>query len=78
MSVAATAPPTPARLATNYRVFIKVIGTDTDFRFLDRTNDLEMLLKSLTAGATIEVQVIAAKTGGEAAPSPTVTKVVGA
>ena len=58
-------------------VFIKIEGVDTDFRFLDRTESLNFLIKNLPPGTTISVYVIAANEGGEAVPSPTVTKVGG-
>lgn len=61
-----------------YRLFIKIEGVDTDFRFLKRDTDLDHVISGLTPGATISLYVIAANAGGEAAPSPTVTKVVGA
>jgi hypothetical protein len=67
-----------ARRATHYRVFIKVEGTDADFRFLDSTDALEFSIKGLTAGATFSTQIVASNDGGDAAPSPTVTKVAGA
>ena len=51
---------------------------DADFRFVDRVQDSSYLFKELTAGQTISAYVIAANDGGEAPPSPTVTKVVGA
>jgi hypothetical protein len=68
----------PAVRATYYRIFIKVHGVDTDFRFLKRDEDLDHTLTDLTPGTTFSVYVIAANPGGEAPPSPTVTKVVGA
>lgn len=67
-----------ARRATYYRIFLKVQGVDDEFRFVDRDSDLEYTLKDLPPGSTIAVYVVAANEGGEAAPSPTVTKVVGA
>ena len=56
-----------------------VAGRGCEGRILggNRTEDLDFLLKNLTAGTTISVYVIAANEGGEAAPSATVTKVVG-
>ncbi len=69
---------TRARRATYYRIFIKIDGVDADFRFLKRDSDLDHTLPNLTPGTTISAYVIAANDGGEAAPSPTVTKVVGA
>ena len=67
-----------ARRATYYRIFIKVAGVDEDFRYYDRDEDLEYMIRDLTPGSTISVYVVAANAGGDAAPSPTVTKVVGA
>ena len=69
---------TPAVRAAYYRIFIKIDGVDEDFRFLKKDEDLDHTLAELTPGATISVYVVAANEGGEAAPSPTVTKVVGA
>ena len=69
---------TPAVRAAYYRIFIKIVGVDTDFRFLKRDDDLDHTLTGLTPGSTISAYVIAANAGGEAAASPTVTKVVGA
>jgi hypothetical protein len=51
---------------------------DADFRHLTNDDDLDHTIKDLTPGTTISVYVVAANAGGEAAPSPTVTKVVGA
>ena len=69
---------TAATRATYYRLFVKVDGVDTDFRFLKRDTDLDHTLTDLTPGTTISAYVIAANPGGEAIASPTVTKVVGA
>ncbi|MBE7497620.1 MAG: hypothetical protein HS117_21955 [Verrucomicrobiaceae bacterium] len=67
----------PAVRATYNRIFIKVHGVDEDFRFLARDRDSDHLISNLPPGATISVYIVAANAGGEAAPSPTVTKVVG-
>jgi hypothetical protein len=67
-----------ATRATYYRIFLKIDGVDADFRFLKRDTDLDHTLTDLTPGTTVSVYVIAANAGGEAVPSPTVTKVVGA
>jgi hypothetical protein len=69
---------TPAVRASYYRIFIKIEGVDADFRFLKRDEDLDHTLNDLTPGSTVSIYVVAANAGGEAAPSPTVTKVVGA
>ncbi|MBL9131518.1 MAG: hypothetical protein JNG86_09985, partial [Verrucomicrobiaceae bacterium] len=67
----------PAVRATYNRIFIKVHGVDEDFRFLASDKDSDHLISNLPPGATISVYIVAANAGGEAAPSPTVTKVVG-
>jgi hypothetical protein len=69
---------TAATRATYYRLFRKVHGVDTDFQFIKRDNDLDHTFTDLTPGVTVSAYVIAANSGGEAAASPTVTKVVGA
>lgn len=67
-----------ATRATYYRIFRKVEGVDADFQFIKRDIDLDHTFTGLTPGATVSAYVIAANAGGEAAASPTVTKVVGA
>jgi hypothetical protein len=67
-----------ATRATYYRLFLKIHGVDTDFQFIKRDSDLDHTFTNLTPGTTISAYVIAANPGGEAVPSPTVTKVVGA
>lgn len=63
--------------ATYYRLFLIVHGVDDDFRFIKRDDDLDHTFTGLTPGSTISASVIAANAGGEAAPSPTVTQIVG-
>jgi hypothetical protein len=64
--------------ADYYRVFLKRIGTDTDFINVADPRDLEYTHKGLTAGSTIETYVVPMNDGGAGPASPTVTKVVGA
>ena len=67
-----------ARRANYYRVFIQIVGTDADFRHLDNTDGLELLIKELPTGATVRVKVKSANDGGEAAEfSPVREGVVG-
>ena len=66
-----------ATRATYYRLVLKIHGVDTDFQFIKRDSDLDHTFTNLTPGTTISAYVIAANPGGEAVPSPTVTKVVG-
>ena len=64
--------------AEYYRVFLKRVGTDLTPVNLADPKDLEYLLKDLTPGATIEVQVVPMNAAGPGPGSPVVTKVVGA
>ena len=67
-----------ATRATYYRLFLRIHGVDTDFQFIKRDSALDHTFTNLSPGTTISAYVIAANPGGEAVPSPTVTKVVGA
>jgi len=62
--------------ASYYRIFIKVAGVDTDFRFLARDKDLDHTIKDLPPGSSVSVYVVAANGAGESEPSATVTAVV--
>lgn len=67
-----------AKRATYYRLFIKVIGVDTDFRqILPNPQGLSLPLEDLPTGATVEAYLIAANDAGEAAQTVTVSAVVG-
>lgn len=54
--------------AVRYRVQVKVAGVDTDWRTAATVKDLEVILKGFAAGESVEVRVIAANDGGDAAP----------
>jgi hypothetical protein len=64
--------------AEYFRVFLKRVGTDTEFINVADPRDLEYTHKGLTAGSTIETYVVPMNDGGAGPASPTVTKVVGA
>ena len=64
--------------AEYYRVFLKRVGVDASPVNVADPRDLETVLKTLTAGSTIEVYVVPMNAGGAGPASPTVTKVVGA
>lgn len=64
--------------AEYYRVFLKRVGTDPAPVNVADPKDLEYLLKDLTPGGTIEVQVVPMNAAGPGPASPVVTKVVGA
>lgn len=64
--------------AEYYRVFLKRVGTDTEFVNVADRKDLDYTLKGLTPGETIETYVVPMNDGGAGPASPTVSKVVGA
>jgi hypothetical protein len=67
-----------ARRGTYYRLMIKIIGVDAEFRHhKPNTEGLSYLLEDLTPGQTIEAFIIAANEAGEADPTETVSVVVG-
>ncbi|MBL9130987.1 MAG: hypothetical protein JNG86_07300 [Verrucomicrobiaceae bacterium] len=68
----------PAVRATYYRLFLMIHGVDAEPRFVKRDADLDHTFTDLAPGTTISAYVIAANPGGEAAPTPTGTQVVGA
>jgi len=67
--------PRPRR-SEYFRVFIQIVGTDDDFRVLDKTTDLEMVLKDLPTGATVRVKVVSANEAGDAAQFSPVREIV--
>jgi len=67
-----------AKRATYYRIFIKVIGTDADFRqILPNPQGLSLPLEDLPPGATVEARLTAANEAGEAEQTVKVNAVVG-
>ena len=65
-----------ATRATRYRVEAKVTGVDPEFVSRGSFHDLETILKTFTAGQSVDVRVIAGNDGGDAAPSPVATAVI--
>jgi hypothetical protein len=62
--------------ATRFRAEAMIAGVDTDFQNKGSFKALETILKGFTAGQLVQVRVVAANDGGEAAPSPVMTVVV--
>ncbi|MDB6027105.1 MAG: hypothetical protein JWM68_3328 [Verrucomicrobiales bacterium] len=58
--------------AAYYRVYIRVIGVDADYRAIGSPADLDFTIENLPAGATIDVVVTAVNNGGEGARSEVV------
>ncbi len=65
-----------ARRASRYRVFIQVIGTDADFRYVDTVTDSNYLFTGLPSGATVKVRITAANDAGESQPGAEVQATV--
>ncbi|MDB6029389.1 MAG: hypothetical protein JWM68_5612 [Verrucomicrobiales bacterium] len=55
--------------AAYYRVYIRVIGVDADYRAIGSPADLDFTIENLPANATIDVVVTAVNNGGEGARS---------
>ncbi|MDB6025456.1 MAG: hypothetical protein JWM68_1679 [Verrucomicrobiales bacterium] len=55
--------------AQYYRVWIRVLGVDAEYRAIGSPADLDFTIENLPAGATIDVIVTAVNNGGEGARS---------
>jgi hypothetical protein len=58
-----------ARRADYYRVFRQLVGTDTDFVFVNRASDSDLTLTGLPTGSTVKICVSAVNAAGETAKS---------
>ncbi|MBK8091362.1 MAG: fibronectin type III domain-containing protein [Verrucomicrobiaceae bacterium] len=63
--------------ADRWRVWIKVIGVDADFRAVQTVTESDATIPGLTAGATVEVRVTSVNEAGESSPGPVASAVVG-
>lgn len=63
--------------ATRYRIFIKGLTVDADFRQIATVKELSHLGNTFTSGSTIEAHVIAANEAGEAPATEAGSVVVG-
>lgn len=62
--------------AARWRVWIKVIGVDADFRAVLTVTESDATVPNLTPGATVEVRVTSVNDAGESAPGPVASAVV--
>jgi len=66
-----------ARRAARYRVWVRVLTVDADFRAAATVTDSDATLTGLPAGKTVKVRVTALNDAGESTPSDEVEAVVG-
>jgi hypothetical protein len=62
--------------AERYRVWILVVGVDTDFRPVETVYDSDATLTGLTSGSTVKIRVTSANAAGESQPGPVAEIVV--
>jgi hypothetical protein len=62
--------------ADRWRVWIKVVGVDNDFRAVLTVTESDATLTGLPVGATVQVRVTSANEAGESAPGPVAEAVV--
>lgn len=62
--------------AARWRVWIKVIGVDTDFRSVQTVTESDATIPDLTSGTTVEVRVTSVNDAGESGPGPVASAVV--
>jgi hypothetical protein len=62
--------------AARWRVWIKVIGVDNDFRAVLTVTESDATIPNLTTGTTVEVRVTSVNDAGESAPGPVASAVI--
>ena len=62
--------------ADHYRVWIFIVGTDSDFHAEETVTDSDATLSGLPSGSTVRVRVTSVNGAGESAPGPVVEVVV--
>lgn len=62
--------------ADRYRVWMLIVGTDSDFRAVSTVHDSDATLTGLPSGATVKVRVTSANDAGESQQGPEATAVV--
>jgi hypothetical protein len=62
--------------ADHYRVWLFIVGTDTEFHAVLTVDDSDATLSALTSGATVKVRVTSVNGAGESQPGPEVQVVV--
>ncbi len=62
--------------ADSYRVWLWIVGTDTEFHPVLTVHDSDATLPNLPSGATVKIQITSKNQAGESAPSAIVETVV--
>ncbi|MBK8093219.1 MAG: fibronectin type III domain-containing protein [Verrucomicrobiaceae bacterium] len=62
--------------ADRWRVWIKIIGVDADFRAVLTVTESDATIPGLTAGATVQARVTSVNDAGESAPGPVAEAIV--
>lgn len=62
--------------ADHFRVWILIVGTDTDFRAVQSVEDSDATLSGLPSGSTVKVRVTSVNGAGESVPGPEAQAVV--
>jgi hypothetical protein len=62
--------------ADYYRVWIQIVGTDTEFHAVETVQDSDATLTGLPTGATVKVRVTSKNNAGESDPGPEATVVI--
>lgn len=62
----------PAARAAHYRLWLKIIGQDSELVWIATTTDLDALLESLPSNSQVEIALSAANSGGESAKSQSI------
>ena len=56
--------------AEHYRVWILIVGTDSDFHSVETVSDSDATLSGLTTGAMVKIRVTSVNGAGESLPGP--------
>jgi len=56
--------------ADHFRVWILIVGTDSDFRAVETVTDSDATLPGLPSGSTVKIQVTSVNGAGESGPGP--------
>ena len=62
--------------ADRYRVWLLIVGTDTDFNAVDTVYDSDATLSGLTTGSTVQIRVTSVNDAGESGPGPMIEVIV--
>ncbi len=62
--------------ADRWRVWLLIVGTDTEFQAVQTVYDSDATLSGLTSGSTVKIQITSVNDAGESLPGPVVEIVV--